>query len=374
MHRLPLALDLAGRQLRPASYDWEGPADPDRVSDLLAALGTGGDGDVIAAIYTPLVRRVLDSFGSDRDDAELLLQHIAAHAEAPQPYLLLHPRYLARTDLPFSDQLGPEQLGRILDKLRDGGLISHTSAHTCSMHPMIRETLRMSAHVPAHFRHAAAAVLAEITDPRRHPRPILPADQPRYWPAWQLLLPHLIYLAEHPSPPNPVALTHALAASAHWALTAGDFAIATALYDTAQLIANSLVSDHPARLAVRLQHARLASQRGIHPQQDRQLFEDLLTDQMRVLGANHVDTMTTRHDLAEAIAEGGRLVEARRRFEALLEDQTHILGNDHPDTMTTRHNLAWVVGQTGNLTEARRQYEALLEDRVRVLGTTTQTP
>ena len=370
LHRLPLALDLAGRQLRPVVHDWDHPAGTDdRVGDLLAALGTGRAGDVITAIYAPLIRRVLDQFGPERDDAELLLWHIAAHAEAPLPYLLmLHPDRLASTDLPFTGPLTPSRVERILDRLSDGGLINHTGTRTCTLHPLIRETLRAGTTRPARFRHAAATTLATITDPHHQPHPTLPTDQPRYWPAWQLLLPHLIYLAEHPDPANPAALTHTLAAATRWALAAGDHATAATLQDTARPLTRHLAPDHPAQLALRLQHARLASHRGIHPQHERHRYEELLADQVRVLGADHPDTLATRHNLAGVIADAGDLVEARRRDEELLADRVRVLGADHPDTLTTRYNLAWVAGQAGDLVEARRRYEELLADRVRVLG------
>jgi hypothetical protein len=52
----------------------------------------------------------------------------------------------------------------------------------------------------------------------------------------------------------------------------------------------------------------------------------------------------------------------------LLTDRLQILGPDHPDTLTNRHNLAHWQGQTGDHIGAATAFEQLLADRMRVLG------
>jgi hypothetical protein len=59
-----------------------------------------------------------------------------------------------------------------------------------------------------------------------------------------------------------------------------------------------------------------------------------------VLGPDHPDTLSTRHNLAYLLGEAGRVQEAVTEFERLLQDLVRVLGPDHPYTVTTRNNLA----------------------------------
>jgi hypothetical protein len=69
-------------------------------------------------------------------------------------------------------------------------------------------------------------------------------------------------------------------------------------------------------------------------------YEALLTDYLRVLGPDHPDTLTTRHDLAHWRGTAGDPAGAAAAYEALPTDRLRILGPDHPDTLTTRNNPA----------------------------------
>ena len=55
-------------------------------------------------------------------------------------------------------------------------------------------------------------------------------------------------------------------------------------------------------------------------------------------------------------------VAARRRSRALAA------GADHPDTLSSRHNLAYAYESAGDLGRAIPLYEQTLADRLRVLG------
>ena len=59
-----------------------------------------------------------------------------------------------------------------------------------------------------------------------------------------------------------------------------------------------------------------------------------------MLGADHPDTLTSRHNLAAAYEAAGRLGEAIPLFEQTLADRERVLGPDHPDTLASRNNLA----------------------------------
>ena len=86
------------------------------------------------------------------------------------------------------------------------------------------------------------------------------------------------------------------------------------------------------------------------------------------MGANHPDTLQTRHNLAYQLGELDRHEEAVSTFAAVLEDRIYVLGADHPNTLRTRHNLAFHLGELGRYDESVDAFAAVLDDRVRVLG------
>ena len=78
--------------------------------------------------------------------------------------------------------------------------------------------------------------------------------------------------------------------------------------------------------------------------------------------------LTTRRHIAYWAGETGDVTQARRLFEELLTDQQRVLGPDHPDTLITRSNIAYWTVRAGDVTEARRPFDRLLTDQERVLG------
>lgn len=62
------------------------------------------------------------------------------------------------------------------------------------------------------------------------------------------------------------------------------------------------------------------------------------------------------------------MVGAAAAFAELMEDEMRVLGPDRPDTLTTRNNLAHWQGEAGDPAHAATAYAELLEDRIRVLG------
>jgi len=60
-------------------------------------------------------------------------------------------------------------------------------------------------------------------------------------------------------------------------------------------------------------------------------------------------------------------------FEELLADQLRVLGAEHPDTLGTRHDIAHWRGMAGDLSGAAAVLEELLVDRLRCSARTTRT-
>ena len=98
------------------------------------------------------------------------------------------------------------------------------------------------------------------------------------------------------------------------------------------------------------------------------LFEQILTDRVRILGNDHPDTLISRDNLAGAYEADGRLNEAITLYEQTLADSTRILGNDHPSTLASRNNLAGAYEADGRLSEAISLFEQILTDSIRILG------
>ena len=125
--------------------------------------------------------------------------------------------------------------------------------------------------------------------------------------------------------------------------------------------------DHPASLAS-CNNLAYAYHAVGHLSDAIALYQQVLTDSIRVLGQDHPDTLASCNDLAGAYESAGRLTEAIALYEQVQEDYTRILGDNHPSTLTSRNNLAGAYESAGRLTEAITLYEQVLPDRIRVLG------
>ena len=83
------------------------------------------------------------------------------------------------------------------------------------------------------------------------------------------------------------------------------------------------------------------------------IAETLLTDQERLLGPDHPDTLASRNNLALAYQETGRTAEAIALHEQTLATRERLLGPDHPDTLTSRNNLAIAYRDAGGTDEIK---------------------
>ncbi|WP_309116018.1 tetratricopeptide repeat protein [Saccharothrix sp.] len=130
---------------------------------------------------------------------------------------------------------------------------------------------------------------------------------------------------------------------------------------------SQLGPDHLDTLTTRSNLARRQGEAG-DPAGAITEYEALLADQLRVLGPDHPHTLTTRSNLASWRGEAGDPAGAVTGCEALLADRLRVLGPDHPDTLATRNNLAHWRAEAGDPAGAVTEYEALLADQLRVLG------
>ena len=128
-----------------------------------------------------------------------------------------------------------------------------------------------------------------------------------------------------------------------------------------------LGADHPDTLTVRNNLAGAYKSVGRFGEAI-ELFERVLADRVRVLGPDHPDTLAARNNLAGAYYSVGRFGEAIELLGRVLAERERVLGPDHPDTLTTRNNLAFAYHSAGRFDEAIELYERVLADQERVLG------
>ena len=151
-------------------------------------------------------------------------------------------------------------------------------------------------------------------------------------------------------------------------LSAGHFSDAIRVHE--QLVADSIVilgEDHPDILTSRHNLAYVYQQAG-RLTKAITLYEQVLTDSIRILGEDHPNTLTIRNNLAATYRSAGRLTEAIALFEQVLTARTRVLGKNHPDTLATLNALASIYKAEGPLSEAIALFEQVLTARTRVLG------
>jgi tetratricopeptide (TPR) repeat protein len=93
-----------------------------------------------------------------------------------------------------------------------------------------------------------------------------------------------------------------------------------------------------------------------------------LAERERILGTDHPDTLAERARLAGAYQAAGRLNEAIPLYERALAGHEWVLGADHPETLAVRGSLAAAYRAAGRQDDAIAVFQRSLADRERVLG------
>jgi tetratricopeptide (TPR) repeat protein len=89
---------------------------------------------------------------------------------------------------------------------------------------------------------------------------------------------------------------------------------------------------------------------------------------MRLLGAEHPDTLTIANNLASSLSNQGKYVEAERIQREVHEVEKRVLGAEHPSTLTSAGNLAASLSDQGKYADAEGIEREVLGTRKRVLG------
>ncbi len=121
-------------------------------------------------------------------------------------------------------------------------------------------------------------------------------------------------------------------------------------------------------LPLRFWAVRSLNRLGDSAAQSIQVAELLLTDEERVMGTDHPETLAARNELAQAYLGAGRTAKAIILFKQTLADRERVLGTDHPETLRMRSILGAAYRKVGRPDKAITLLELTVADRKRVLG------
>jgi tetratricopeptide (TPR) repeat protein len=97
-------------------------------------------------------------------------------------------------------------------------------------------------------------------------------------------------------------------------------------------------------------------------------FTQVLEMRTRVLGPDHLSTLTSMANLASTYWNQGRWNEAENLHVQVMEIRKEVLGANHPDTLTSMANLASTYRKQGRFNEAEKLEVQVMETSKAVLG------
>jgi CRP-like cAMP-binding protein/tetratricopeptide (TPR) repeat protein len=382
---LPLALHLAGAYLGSPFARWSSFAGYRQALDgveLPAALTDAGErGADIPATVQRTWDLSLDALAAEgMPQARPLLLLLACFAPAaPIPAWLLQLAPLAHLLAARHDirQSQAERSGLLagLQGLSRLGLAEISAAGSpaglgaVTVHPMVADAnrSRLAASTPAEQAAVRETAVALLEAAAARLDPVRPGD----WPAWRLIVPHMNAMIDLLATDlGPSVLARLLAVSAigtEALLSAGRLAAAEKLAQASVTGAVLLSRDDPAAMTARGYLARTIVRRGRSGAAET-IYRELLADRIRVLGAEHLDTLATRRDLAAAIGLQGRYGQAEQLYRRLIDGNTRLRGPQDRETLAARHHLARMIGSQGHHDESERLSREVLQDQVRFLG------
>jgi tetratricopeptide (TPR) repeat protein len=232
------------------------------------------------------------------------------------------------------------------------------------VHPLVAETVRYQAgqelltSLEEAVKLLAAAVGRLDEQVSRH------ADR------WVAVLPHLqaLQLSEvRLSPETEASLAQAAASASLAMVRGGRYVAALDVAESGLERGRGLPGTHPMML--RLRYRRAVALKFLVRRADAEAeFWQIFDAQLRVLGPDDPETLSTRHEIAFMLFERSQLAEAETRYRQVLDARLRVLGPDHPDTLSTRHEIAITLAEQGELAEAEDEFRQVLDARLRVLG------
>jgi len=300
-----------------------------------------------------------------QEPAALELLTLVAHL-APEPIpFTLFTAHAARLPDRLAAAVGdPLVFAGLTRLLRQRGL-ARVEASSLQLHRLIQAILRSRA--PDINGEGMAVVAVRLL---RGAVPADPWDNPPTWPAWRLLLPHVLASTGTSRDLDLVGedLAWLLDTAATYLLTRGEPGSARPLFERALIDRRRMLGkDHPDTLR---SATNLAVDLDVLGKYDRarQLHEDTVARKRRVLGEDHPDTLESVNNLAVGLGELGEYERARQLHVDTHSRYRRVLGENHPDTLLSAISLALSLRAVGEHEQARQLGEDTLTRLRRALG------
>ncbi|MFJ5869212.1 FxSxx-COOH system tetratricopeptide repeat protein [Streptomyces parvus] len=352
---LPLALAQAAALLTDGLSAADLTAELARNTAEVLAEGRPADYPVSLAAQ---VRLTTTRLAADHPGAAALIS--ALSLLAPEPFPVTACAGYLPGSTPLADALATRLTGTTAVRAITRHSLARAQDGTVQLHRLTQTVLRDQL-TPAQREQAGrdAEALLTAADPGD-------VGLPSTWPAWRVLLPHLLAV-------DPALITSEagrdVVRNACWYLM--DRGQARTARDRLQKLhdtwSRQLGPDHEGTLWTA--HCLARAHHDTHDHEGaRALDEATLRRRRRLLGEDHPDTLGTATNLANRLAALGRVEEARDLGEDTLARQRRVLGEDHPGTLSTASNLAIRLAALGRVEEARDLGEDTLARQRRVLG------
>ncbi|MFG2233606.1 tetratricopeptide repeat protein [Streptomyces sp. NPDC048723] len=355
---LPLALHAVGRYLaapgsRHRTFTAYTTALETQLGMLLGATQPQASDPAVART---LIRHTwelsLDELATDGIPlARPVLRLLSLLAPASIPIFLLTPELVTEA---AGQSTGEIEVEAALNGLHTYGLVDTPTRQggqpvlgQLVLHPLVREitahTHTIESTEPNRYQQALTGRLIQAAQGVMSAR-TADSDTAR------LLAPHVLAAATHTTNQHNRLLANAVDRISQSLTKAGDYGSALQLQQAAHSItARSLGPDHLETLNSRNNLADALDLFGRH-QEAADLHQQVLTARERALGADHADTLLSRNNLALALDDLGRHQEAADLHRQVLTTRERVLGPAHPHTLHSRDHLAAALraaGRTG---------------------------
>ncbi|WP_260988218.1 tetratricopeptide repeat protein, partial [Streptomyces sp. CFMR 7] len=377
---LPLGLKAAGTYLsvptsRHRTFTAYQHALETEFADLLGAEDPGAAGDPEAA--RRVVRHTwdlsLDQLHRDGYTlARPVLQLLSLLEPAPVPRTLITPELVTgATGLPATAATvdaalaGLHQYGLLHTPEPDIPGPGSPAVGQLQLHPLVREVTAHTLTRPEPTTTWLTAIDEHLT---RAVDTVAGMPGRAGWPATRLLAPHLPAHLDRNTPHNFTNARNTLDALAN-ALNAAGASSEELLLRRHVLDNESAVlgPDHPDTLTSRHNLATTLRNLGQY-EQAADLHQQVLNDRERTLGPNHPNTLTSRNNLANALNALGQYEQAADLHQQVLNDLERIHGPNHPNTLNSRNNLANALNALGQYEQAADLHQQVLNDLERIHG------
>ncbi|MFI9583249.1 FxSxx-COOH system tetratricopeptide repeat protein [Streptomyces sp. NPDC052236] len=271
--------------------------------------------------------------------------------------------------LPYDPDLRERyMLGKVIQTLNRFALAKVDPADSSiQVHRLVQAAVRagLSPQEQDKAMHEVHRVLAEAR-PREDVDSDNPVNDPKSWPSFELIWPHLA--ASGIADCDEENVRQLMVDRTRFLLKRGELENARRLGSqlneawTSELGENDLQT-----LNIRFELANALRAQGKY-QEARDMDEDTLARQIHVLHEGHPNILITTGSLAADLRALGKFDEALERDLRIYDGFRQIFGENHPRTLMAANNLAIDYRLTGDSERARRLDEETVERRSALLG------